>query len=110
MFEKRVEIYKKKDRENWKQIVDVLKAAGLKIHANHYFADLVCSGGCGAKLDPRNFGDKGKIDRDVYYIRVKESDKEKALKLIHDAGLVTVVDEDATLDAAQRLKKQEATV
>ena len=41
---------------------------------------------------------------------MKEADKEKALKLIHDAGLVTVVDEDAALDAAQRLKKQEARI
>ena len=107
MFAKKVEIYKKKDRETWQQLKDVLKAGGLKISAGHYFADVVACGGCGAKLDPRNFGAKGAADRDIYYIRVKESDRETALKLIHEAGLVTVVDEDAALDAAQRLLKKE---
>ena len=105
MFEKKVEIYKKKDRETWRQLKEVLKAGGLKISASHYFADVVANGGCGAKLDPRNFGAKGTVDRDVYTIRVKEKDKEAALKLIHEAGLVAVVDPDAALDAAQRLKK-----
>ena len=107
MFEKKVEIYKKKDRETWQQLKDVLKGGGLKISAGHYFADVVACGGCGAKLDPRNFGAKGAADRDIYYIRVKETDRETALKLIHEAGLVTLVDEDAALDAAKRLLKKE---
>ena len=36
LFEKKVTIYKKKDRETWEKIRDVLKGAGLKgVSASH---------------------------------------------------------------------------
>ena len=35
-------------------------------------------GGCGAKLDIRDFGPKGKIDRNYYYIDVKPADADQA--------------------------------
>ena len=99
-FEKKVTIFKKKDKETWSQIKDALKEAGIDANASHYFADTVAAGGCGSKLDPRNFGAKVTIDRDIYVIKVKEADQEAALSAIRAKGLVTVVDEQAAVDAA----------
>lgn len=94
-FEKKVTIFKKKDRETWKQIRDALKAAGIKgVRASHYSADSLCACGCGSKLDPRNFGAKGWIDRDVYFIDVKKNDEPRARAIIQERGLQAVIDDD----------------
>ena len=61
MFEKRTVIYKKKDKETWTKIKSALKDGGLTgFKASHYLQDSVMAGGCGAKLDPRDFGLRGK--------------------------------------------------
>jgi hypothetical protein len=44
-------------------------------------------GGCGCKLDLRNFGPKGKIDREVYYLDVPEGEEYKAVDLLDTAGI-----------------------
>lgn len=104
MFEKKTVIFKKKDREAWKAIKAVLKEEGFKgVSASHYEVDVVKACGCGSKLDPRDFGAKGKIDRDVYQIKVKEIDKERALAAIRAHGLVPEIDETVTVDAAERI-------
>ena len=103
LFEKKVTIFKKKDRETWQQIKDALKKEGFKgVSATHYFNDVVAAGGCGAKLDPRSFGGKGVADRDIYRIDVREEDRENVLACIRRAGLVAVVDDQAEVDAALR--------
>ncbi len=95
-FEKKVTIFKKKDRETWQRIKDVLKAEGFKgVRAGHYFADTLCACGCGSKLDPRDFGAKGKIDRDIYYVDVRKDDAERAAAVLEGNGIDTVVEEDA---------------
>ncbi|MBQ7557132.1 MAG: hypothetical protein IJT00_03625 [Lachnospiraceae bacterium] len=105
MFEKKVTIFKKKDSATWKQIKDLLKNEGFKgVRAGHYFADPVAAGGCGAKLDPRSFSAGGRIDRDIYFIEVKEQDRDRALSVIHDNGLVAEVDEKAAMDAAEKVR------
>ncbi len=106
LFEKKVTIYKKKDRETWQQIKDVLKEGGLKgVSARHYAQDAVMACGCGAKLDPRNFGSGGKVDHDVYCISVREDDVETARALIRQNGLVAEVksSEELMRDASARL-------
>lgn len=105
MFEKRVEIFKKRDRETWLQIKAALKEAGLRgVRAGHYLQDVVMAGGCGAKLDPRDFGGKGKIDRDIYWVKVIEADREKALDILRKNGLVAGIEDENVLmtDAALR--------
>ena len=103
MFEKKVVIYKKKDRASWKAIRDVLKEEGIKgVSASHYEVDAVKACGCGSKLDPRDFGAKGKIDRDVYQIKVRVSESERALAAIRAHGLVPEIDETVTMDAAEK--------
>ncbi len=78
LFEKREEIFSKQDKKLWKEAREALKSAGIRgVQARH--CDLeppVC--GCGAKLDIRDFGPKGKIDRETYFITVPAQEAEKA--------------------------------
>jgi len=108
MFEKRVEIFKKRDRETWLQIRTALKEAGLPgVKAGHYLQETVMGGGCGAKLDPRNFGGRGTIDRDIYWVKVIAADEEKAREILRQNGIVPVVEKDVLLDAALRKRPKE---
>lgn len=103
MFEKKVTIFKKKDRSQWLKIKAALKEAGLKgVRAGHYLQDSVMAGGCGAKLDPRDFGAKGKIDHDIYFVKVNEADEEKAKEILRENGLTAGIAEDLMVDAALR--------
>lgn len=105
LFEKRVTIFKKKDAETWKKIKAALKAEGIRgVRSGHYFADAVAPNGIGGQLDPRNFGSAGRIDRDVYYIEVKESQADAAREAIRRHGIVAVVDNQAGIvDEAVRV-------
>ncbi|MBQ7578323.1 MAG: hypothetical protein IJT21_08670 [Synergistaceae bacterium] len=88
LFAKKVTIYKKKDKATWQKIKDVLKSSGIKgVKAGHYAIDSLSVCGCGSKLDPRNFGTNGKIDRDVYYIDVREEDLTRAQEIISQNGI-----------------------
>lgn len=108
MFEKRVEIFKKRDRETWQQIRDALREAGLPgVKAGHYLQETVMGGGCGAKLDPRDFGGHGRIDRDIYWVAVKADDEEKAREILRRSGIVPEVEKDVLLDAALRKRPKE---
>ena len=105
MFEKRVYIFKKKDRETWLAVKAALKESGLPgVRAGHYLQETVMGGGCGAKLDPRDFGAKGRIDREIYWVKVIEGDEEKAREILRRSGIVPVVETDLMTDAA--LKKR----
>ncbi|MEE3487247.1 MAG: hypothetical protein VZT48_03995 [Bulleidia sp.] len=103
LFEKKVTIFKKKDAETWKKIKGALKEDGIKgVHASHYFGDSVSTTGIAGMVDPRDFGVGRKLDRDIYYIEVKESQVDAAKESIRRHGLVAVVDEMADVDAARR--------
>ena len=103
MFEKKVTIFKKRDKETWKQIKASLKASDLKgVKAGHYFQETVMGGGCGAKLDPRDFGGHGRIDRDIYWVKVNEDDEQKALEILRQDGIVAGIEKDVLKDAALR--------
>ena len=107
-FKKRVEIFKKRDRQSWQEIRDALKQAGLPgVRSGHYLQETVLGGGCGAKLDPRDFGSRGKIDRDIYWVSVPEEDVEKARDILRQSGLVPVVEDNVLQDAALRKKPKE---
>ena len=54
MFEKKIEIFKKKDREAWTEIRDLLKKEGVAgISAGHYLQESVMAGGCGPRQGSR---------------------------------------------------------
>ena len=94
-FRKKVTIFERKDRDMWQKIRDALKSAGLDgVKAGSYEADTLCACGCGAKLDPRNFGAGGKIDRSIYYVEVLKEDEQKARSILAENGLAAVVDYD----------------
>ena len=95
-FAKKVTIFKKKaDKETWQKIKDLLKSSGLKgVRASHYAIESLNACGCGSKLDPRNFGAKGYIDRDVYFIDVKEEDVPRAKELIAQSNLELIIESD----------------
>ncbi len=109
MFEKRVEIFKKRDRETWLQIRQALREAGLRgVRAGHYLQDSVMPGGCGAKLDPRDFGGKGRIDRDIYWVRVVEADRERAQEILRQNGIVSAIEDEYNLMTDAALRKNRA--
>ena len=92
---KKVTVFKRKDKATWQRIREVLKSAGLKgVKAGHYEADSLCACGCGSKLDPRNFGAGGRIDRDIYYVDVRQEDEERVLSLLTEQGITPIVDDD----------------
>ena len=102
---KRVPIFKKRDRETWLQIRSALREAKLPgLKSGHYLQETVMGGGCGAKLDPRDFGGKGRIDRDIYWVRVPEEEEARAREVLRRNGIVPVVEENVLLDAALRKK------
>ncbi len=105
LFEKKVLIYRKKDRETWTKIREVLDAARIPCSSSHYEQEEIPVGGYSA-MDPRNFGKNGRIDREIYVIRVKASLEEKAKEAIRGAGLVSpVLDlKDLTREAANKIK------
>ncbi|MBQ6775466.1 MAG: hypothetical protein IJP53_03310 [Synergistaceae bacterium] len=94
-FAKKVTIYKKKDKQTWQKIKDVLRETGLKgVRASHYPIDSLNACGCGAKVDPRNFGSGGHIDRHVYFVDVRLEDESRAKHILSERGIETFVDPD----------------
>ena len=107
LFAKRVPVFKKRDREGWLAMKEVFKAASFTgVKSGHYLQETVMGGGCGAKLDPRDFGKKGKIDRDIYWIEVPKESYDDAVALLTRNGMVPEVEEDVLLDAALRKKPE----
>lgn len=85
-FEKREEIFCKQDRKGWTMARAALKAAGIRgVRAWHYETDPPV-GGCGCKLDIRNFGPNGRIDREMYVVTVPAAEMEKALAVLTSPG------------------------
>ena len=83
IFGKREVIFKAAgDKARCNQAKEALKAAGIKImEAGSHEGEMpLCS--CGAKIDRRNYGPKGWIDRRVYYLAVRPEDAAAARSLL----------------------------
>ena len=94
-FAKKVTVFKRKDKDTCQRIREVLKLEGFKgVRAGHYSTETLCACGCGMKLDPRNFGAGGHIDRDIYYVDVRQEDEERAKSILASKGIDAVVDAD----------------
>ena len=103
LFKKRIPVFKKRDREGWLQVKEALKNAELPgVRSGHYLQETVMGGGCGAKLDPRDFGGRGKIDREIYWVEVPEDEEEHAKQILRENGIVGGIEENLLLDAALR--------
>lgn len=70
------------DHGRWRAAKAVLKDAGVKVVDSGYYdtEPPLCS--CGPKLDHRDFGPLGKIDRHTYYIAVRSADLAQAQELL----------------------------
>lgn len=87
LFEKRKEVFCKRDKAGWEAAKAALKAAGVRgVKARHCQVKPPV-GGCGCKLDIRNFGPNGRIDREEYFITVPEEEAEKARKALENQSL-----------------------
>lgn len=107
LFERRVPVFRKKDRAGWEAVKEALAEAGIDCKAGHYNGELLFGCGCGAKIDPRNHGKNGAIDREVYFVEVRPDRHEAALAALASRGLAPEVDEHPTMDAAERLRQKE---
>ena len=108
LFKKRVTVFKKRDKETWTMIRKTLKESGVRgVRAGHFLQETVMGGGCGAKLDPRDFGRKGRIDREIYWVSVLPEDEERVREILRRNGIVPVVEENVLLDAALRKKPED---
>ena len=67
LFGKRVVVYRAQgDKAVWKSARETLKAAGIKIMESGSYEGEMPICGCGAKIDRRNYGPNGWIDRRIY--------------------------------------------
>ena len=83
LFTKKVKVYEAKGKkQEWKELRKAMKEAGVRQISADRWEDEPPVCGCGAKLDVRDFGPNGRIDRDVYTIRVPESERDKAQELV----------------------------
>ena len=87
LFEKREEVFCKRDKAGWEAAREALREAGIRgVKARHCEVEPPV-GGCGSKLDIRNFGPNGRIDREEYFITVPAEEAEKARKVLEDLSL-----------------------
>ena len=104
LFEKKTLVYRKRDRETWSRIKAILKDAGIKgVSAGRYMQERIPVGGY-SMMDPRDYGPNGRIDRNVYFIRVRESQAAAALDAIraHAVTAEVMSDEELSQDAPDR--------
>lgn len=84
LFEKREEVFCKQDKAGWEAAKKALRAAGIRgVKARHCEVEPPV-GGCGCKLDIRNFGPNGRIDREQYFITVPAGEAEQARKVLEN--------------------------
>ena len=68
-------------KEKWKKAKEILKGANIDISSGTYPSEPPM-GGWGARIDLRDLGPKGKIDREVYYIEVAVKEAQMAKDLL----------------------------
>lgn len=86
LFEKRKEVFCRRDKKGWTAVKAALRAAGVRgVKAWHYESEPPV-GGCGCKLDIRNFGPNGRIDREMYVVSVPVSEAERAERALATLG------------------------
>lgn len=82
LFVKRETVFCKRDRAGCETAKEALLAAGIRgIKMGHYEVEPPV-GGCGCKLDIRNLGPRGRIDREMYYLDVPLEEAERARAIL----------------------------
>lgn len=90
------------DSDRWRKAREALKAADIRImEAGSYEGEIpIC--GCGAKIDRRNYGPNGWIDRRVYYVAVRPEDIECARGVLLDAVGAPLESDELVVPAPKR--------
>lgn len=70
------------DKGRWNAAKQALKEAGIKIMESGFYDTEPPLCGCGAKLDHRDFGPNGRIDRHAYYVSVRPEDLDRAREVL----------------------------
>lgn len=84
LFGERETVFKEKNKPLWKEIRKTLKERGVKgVYATAIESEMPTCG-CGAKLDIRDFGPNGKIDRNYYCIRVPAAESSRVRDIIQE--------------------------
>jgi len=78
------------NRAEWKKLKKALKDARIRGVSSDVWLDEAPACGCGAHLDIRDFGPRGKIDRNWYYIMVADLDSVKAREVLQGLGFPAV--------------------
>ena len=90
LFTKKETVYQVRgDRAQWKTAKAALQEWGISGIRSGSYEDTAPRGGCGAKLDVRDFGPKGRIDRALYYLDVPVDHAGRARAILTVAGLPT---------------------
>jgi hypothetical protein len=102
LFQEKKLIYRKRDKQTYNSIRSILKENNIKgISCGHYLQEEIIPGGCASQLDPRDLGPNGKIDRDIYYIKVPVSSYDNACNIIKQHGIkAEVVSEKELMTSA----------
>ena len=66
------------DKDRWKAARQTLRSAGVEIMESGSREGEMPLCGCGAKIDRRNYGPNGWIDRRIYYVAVRPEDALRA--------------------------------
>ena len=108
LFGKREIVFKTVgDKPRWQGAKEALKTAGIKIMeaGSHESEESICS--CGAKIDRRNYGPYGWIDRRAYYVAVRPEDVERAQAVLLEAVGAPLMSDDLVVP---QKKAQECAV
>lgn len=73
-------VYRSKNKADWEKAQELLQRSNLNFRAWH--SEEAPVGGCGSKLDIRQFGRKAPISKTVYKIEVEAKDKAEAQNIL----------------------------
>lgn len=83
LFGKREVVFRVQgDKRRWAQARQTLESAGIKLMERGSYEGEIPLCSCGAKIDRRNYGPNGWIDRRIYYLAVRPEDAERARALL----------------------------
>ncbi|MEG1594037.1 MAG: hypothetical protein RR350_06460 [Oscillibacter sp.] len=82
LFGKRETVFSEKNQARYELCKTALENAGIQLMESGSYETEAPISGCGAKLDARDFGPGGKVDRRTYYLAVRPEDAAEARTLL----------------------------
>lgn len=82
LFGKRETVFSEKNQARYELCKRALQDADIRLMESGSYETEAPISGCGAKLDIRDFGPNGKIDRRTYYLAVHPEDAARARAIL----------------------------